>query len=370
MIQQLNLQAITQLHADKYIEAATRVIKSGWYLHGEETKRFETDYAKYIGTEHCVAVGSGLDALRLIMRAYKELGVFHDGDEIIVPANTFIATILAITDCGLTPVLVEPSLSSMEIDIDKVEQNITAQTRGIMIVHLYGRMAYDERLDDICKSHDLILMEDCAQAQGCTFNGVKAGAIGRAAAHSFYPGKNLGAMGDAGAVTTNDTELASAIRALANYGSPKKYEFEYTGINSRMSEMDAAILDIKLQYLDAENALRQRLADYYYDHIDNTQVSLPARLPHANNVYHQFPVLCPRRDELQKHLLDCGVQTLIHYPIPPHQQRCYASAPWNTPQLSLPVTELIHSQELSLPMNPVITGTEAQAVVGAINSFE
>lgn len=369
MIKQLDLKAVTQMHSDEYQQAASRVINSGWYLHGEETHRFEADYARYTGTKHCVAVANGLDALRLIIRAYKELGIFHDGDEIIVSAHTFIATIIAITDNGLTPVLIEPTFDNLEMDIDQVESHITPRTKGIMIVHLYGRMAYTDRLGDICSRHSLILMEDCAQAQGCTYHGIKAGALGQAGAHSFYPGKNIGAMGDAGAVTTSDGALADTIRTLANYGSHVKYECEYAGINSRMSEMDAAILDIKLRYLDADNAQRQRLADFYYDHISNPLIALPLRLAHENNVYHQFPVLCARRDELQQHLLENGVQTLIHYPIPPHKQRCYATAPWNTPQLSLPITELIHNQELSLPMNQVVTESEAQTIVDAINSF-
>lgn len=369
MIKQLDLQAVTQMHVDEYKQAASRVISSGWYLQGEETRRFETDYAKYTGTDHCIAVANGLDALRLIIRAYKELGIFHDGDEIIVSAHTYIATIIAITDNGLVPVLIEPTFNHLEINIDQVESHITPRTKGIMIVHLYGRMAYTDQLGDICRRHSLILMEDCAQAQGCTFHGIKAGALGQAGAHSFYPGKNIGAMGDAGAVTTSDAKLADTIRTLANYGSRKKYEFEYTGINSRMSEFDAAILDIKLRYLDEDNARRQHLADFYYDNISNPYITLPSRLPHENNVYHQFPVFCTHRDMLQQHLHACGVQTLIHYPIPPHKQKCYESAPWNKPQLSLPITEMIHNLELSLPMNQAITEREAQTIVDAINSF-
>ena len=370
MIKTLDLQAITKMHGDEYHEAARRVIDSGWYLQGEETQRFEANYARYTGTSHCIAVGNGLDALRLIIRAYKELGIFHDGDEIIVPANTFIATILAITDNQLTPVLVEPTLQHLQIDENEIERHITEKTKGVMIVHLYGRMAYTCRIGNICKAHGLILMEDCAQAQGCTWQGTKAGALGQAGAHSFYPGKNIGAMGDAGAVTTNNAKLADIIRALANYGNQHKYEFRYTGINSRMSEMDAAFLDIKLRYLDEDNARRQHLADFYYTHIDNPLISLPSRLDDTNNVYHQFPIFCERRDELQEHLRANGVQTLIHYPIPPHMQQCYHNAPWNTPQLSLPITEQIHRQELSLPMNQAIKKDEAMIVAEAVNSFK
>lgn len=370
MVKLLDLQAITMMHGDEYKAAANRVIESGWFLQGNENKLFEIDYARYIETEHCIAVANGLDALRLIIRGYKEMGVFHDGDEIIVPANTYIATILAITSNGLTPILVEPTFENLEIDIDKVEEAITTKTKGIMIVHLYGRVAYNDKLSEICKRHKLKLMEDCAQSQGCAWKGVKTGALGDAAAHSFYPGKNLGAFGDAGAVTTEDTELATVIRALANYGSQKKYVFKYVGINSRMSELDAAVLDVKLKYLDEDNARRQKLAAYYYEHIDNPLITLPVRINDENNVYHQFPIFCERRDELQEYLKENGIQTLIHYPIPPHKQECYAQESWNVPQLSLPVTEKIHNQELSIPMNQVLSCEDAKIVVDAINSFK
>ena len=370
MVKLLDLQAITMMHGDEYKAAANRVIESGWFLLGNENKQFEADYAKYVGTDECVAVANGLDALRLIIRGYKEMGVFHDGDEIIVPANTYIATILAITENGLTPILVEPTFEHLEIDIDRVEDAITPRTKGVMIVHLYGRVAYNDKLGEICKKHNLKLMEDCAQSQGCAWNGVKAGALGDAGAHSFYPGKNLGAFGDAGAVTTSDKELAGVIRALANYGSHKKYVFKYAGINSRMSELDAAVLDVKLKYLDEDNAQRQKLAAFYYANITNPLITLPKRIADENNVYHQFPIFCERRDELQEHLKNLGVQTLIHYPIPPHHQECYAKEAWNIPQLSLPISERIHRQELSIPMNQVISAEEAREVVDAINSFK
>lgn len=370
MVKLLNLQAITMQHSDEYKAEVNRVIDSGWFLQGKENNKFETDYADYIGTGQCVAVANGLDALKLILRAYKELGVFHEGDEIIVPANTYIATILAITDNKLTPVFVEPTWDNLEIDIKKIEEVITPKTKGIMIVHLYGRIAYNDDLGMICKKHDIKLMEDCAQSHGCTWKGVKTGALGDAAAHSFYPGKNLGAFGDAGAVTTSDLELSSVIRALANYGSQKKYVFKYVGMNSRMSEFDAAILDVKLKYLDEDNKKRQKLAAYYYDKIKNPLIILPLRIADENNVYHQFPIFCERRDELQKHLADNGVQTLIHYPIPPHHQECYAQEVWNTPRLSLPVTERIHEQELSIPMSQVVSMEEAKIVVDVLNSFK
>ena len=365
MIKLLDLQAITHQHIDEYKDAINRVVESGWFLQGQENERFEADYARYIGTSQCVAVANGLDALKLILRAYKEMGVMHDGDEIIVPANTYIATILAITDNNLVPVLVEPTWEHLEINIDQIEQHITPKTKGIMIVHLYGRIAYNDKLGEICKHHGLKLMEDCAQSHGCSCNGIKTGALGDAAAHSFYPGKNLGAFGDAGAVTTNDEKLAVVIRALANYGSQKKYVFKYVGINSRMSEVDAAVLSVKLKYLDEDNAKRQLLAAYYYENINNPLITLPSRIPDANNVYHQFPIFCQCRDELQQYLADNGVQTLIHYPIPPHQQECYKQ--WN--HISFPITERIHAQEVSIPMNQAITLQEAAEVVSVLNSF-
>ena len=370
MVKLLDLQAITMQHGDEYKAAVNRVIESGWFLQGNENKQFEQDYANYIGTDECIAVANGLDALYLIMRAYKEIGVMQDGDEIIVPANTYIATIIGITRNNLVPVLVEPTFDNLEIDIDKIEAAITPKTKGIMIVHLYGRVAYNDKLGEICKKYNLKLMEDCAQSHGCAWKGVKTGALGDAAAHSFYPGKNLGAFGDAGAVTTSDKELSTVIRALANYGSQKKYVFKYVGMNSRMSEPDAAVLDVKLKYLDEDNKKRQELAAYYYENIKNPLITLPARIADENNVYHQFPIFCERRDDLQKFLSENGVQTLIHYPIPPHHQECYEKESWNTPRLSLPITEKIHEQELSIPMNQVVSMDEAKIVVDVLNSFK
>ena len=365
MVKLLDLQKITMTHAEEYKAAVNRVIESGWFLQGKENQQFEADYAQYIGSKHCIAVANGLDALKIIIRGYKELGVFHDGDEIIVPANTYIATILAITDNHLTPVLVEPTWEHLEIDTDKIEEAITPKTKGIMTVHLYGRNAYDDRLGDICKKHGLVLMEDCAQSHGCMWKGRKTGSLGHAAAHSFYPGKNLGAFGDAGAVTTDDEALASIIRALANYGSQQKYVFKYVGMNSRMSEIDAAVLDAKLKYLDEDNGKRQQLATYYYAHIDNPLITLPKRIADENNVYHQFPIFCERRDALQAFLAEHGIQTLIHYPIPPHKQECYRE--WNS--RSYPITEKIHQQELSIPMNQVITMEDVKEVIKWLNAF-
>lgn len=370
MVELLDLQAITMQHGDEYKAAVNRVIESGWFLQGIENKQFEANYANYIGTDECIAVANGLDALYLIIRAYKEMGLMQDGDEIIVPANTYIATIIGITRNNLVPVLVEPTFDNLEIDIDKIEEAITLKTKGIMIVHLYGRVAYNDKLGEICKKYNLKLMEDCAQSHGCAWKGVKTGALGDAAAHSFYPGKNLGTFGDAGAVTTSDPELASVIRALANYGSQKKYVFKYVGMNSRMSEPDAAVLNVKLKYLDEDNKKRQKLATYYYENIKNPLITLPSRIADENNVYHQFPIFCERRDELQKFLADNGIQTLIHYPIPPYRQECYVNETWNTPQYSLPITEKIHKQELSIPMNQVVSIEEAKIVVDVLNAFK
>lgn len=366
MIKFLDLKGVTDKYSAEIHEAVGRVIDSGWYLQGKENERFESDYANYIGSDYCVGVGNGLDALIWIYRAYIELGMMKPGDEVIVPANTYIATILAITENGLKPVLVEPCFDTLEIDDALVEQNITERTKSILIVHLYGRCAYTAKIGELCKKYQLKLVEDNAQAHGCRFNGQRTGSLGDAAGHSFYPGKNLGALGDAGAVTTNDKQLADCIRALANYGSQKKYVFKYKGKNSRLDEVHAAVLDVKLRHLDEDNKYRQQIAKYYYENIKNHLLRLPVRLPDDQNVYHIFPVLCERRDELQRYLTEKGVQTLIHYPISPHKQECYRE--WN--ELSLPVTECIHQQELSLPISPVITMKDAEFVVNALNSFK
>ncbi len=361
----LSLKDVTALHGAVINEAVNRVVNSGWYLQGEENERFENHYAGYIGTKHCVGCANGLDALIWIFRAYIELGVMKPGDEVIVPANTYIATILAITENGLVPILVEPRLNTLEIDDEEIEKVITERTKAICIVHLYGRCAYTDKIGNLCKKYNLKLIEDNAQAHGCRFDEKKTGALGDAAGHSFYPGKNLGALGDGGAVTTNDEELALTIRALANYGSQKKYVFRYTGRNSRLDEIQAAILDVKLNYLDEDNAHRQMIATYYYEYIKNECIVLPDRLPDFQNVYHLFPILCTRRDELQEYLKGQGIGTVIHYPIPPHKQECYKE--WN--HRIYPITEQIHNQELSLPIGPAITIDEAKYVVDVINRF-
>lgn len=368
----LSLKDVTALHGSEIEEAVSRVVRSGWYLQGEENERFETNYAQFIGTEFCVGCANGLDALIWIFRAYIEMRVMQPGDEVIVPANTFLATFLAITENGLVPIPVEPRADTLELDDATIEAHITERTRAIVIVHLYGRNAYTDRIGALCRKYGLKLVEDNAQAHGCrTGNGQVTGSIGDAAGHSFYPGKNLGALGDGGAVTTNDPDLVAAVRALANYGSQQKYVFKYTGRNSRLDEIQAAVLNVKLKYLNEDNAHRQEIAALYYSHINNSLVSLPERLPDSQNVYHLFPILVGdgRRDDLISYLAMNGVGTVIHYPIPPHRQDCFAHESWNTPKLSLPVTERLSNEELSLPIGPAISCNEAIEVVQLINRF-
>ena len=367
MIPYLPLKRITALHAAEIHDALSRVADSGWYLRGEATTRFEQHYADYIGTRHCIGCGNGLDALTLIFRAYIEMGVMHEGDEVIVPANTYIASILAITENRLVPILVEPDINTLQIDPQLIEQAVTERTRAILIVHLYGRCAYTPLIADICRRHRLRLVEDNAQAHGCLCDAIlphrKTGSLGHAAGHSFYPTKNLGALGDAGAVTTDDDELAAVIRSLANYGSSRKYVFYYQGRNSRLDELQAAVLDVKLRHLDADNARRREIAAIYINKVSNAGIVIPQ--PQGDSVWHIFPVLCTRRDELQQYLLKHGVQTEVHYPIPPHRQQCYRQ--WHS--LSLPLTERIHAQELSLPCHPAMTTEEVCQVVNLLNDF-
>lgn len=369
MIPFLSLKEVTGLHAAEIEAAVKRVALSGWYLQGAENERFEENYASFIGSKFCVGCANGLDALIWIFRAYIELGVMAPGDEVIVPANTYIATILAITENGLKPVLIEPGADTLEIDDSKIEEAITPKTKAVCIVHLYGRNAYTKKIGEICSKHNLKLIEDNAQAHGCfSADGRRTGSIGDVAGHSFYPGKNLGALGDGGAVTTNDPDLAAAVRTLANYGSSAKYVFKYTGRNSRLDEIQAAVLDVKLKYLDEDNAHRQQIAKMYYEGISNPYITLPKRLDDTQNVYHLFPIICSRRDELQAYLKENGVETLIHYPIPPHKQECYASAPWNI-GLQLSVTEQIAAQELSLPIGPAITPEAVSTIIDLLNKF-
>lgn len=365
MIKFLDLQKVTAKYADEIHEAVSRVVNSGWYLQGEETKKFEADYADYIGTEYTVGCGNGLDALIWIFRAYVEMGVMRPGDEVIVPANTFIASIHAITENGLKPVLVEPSLTTYQIDDSRIEEAITSKTKAILIVHLYGQCAYTEKIGELCKKYGLKLVEDNAQAHGCKFKGHHTGSLGDAAGHSFYPGKNLGAFGDAGAVTTDDEELAKVVRAVANYGSQRKYVFKYKGRNSRLDEIQAAVLDVKLKHLDEDVAIRKQVAQYYIDHIKNPRIITPVVKDWDAHVFHIFTIRCEQRDALQQYLTENGIQTVIHYPIPPHKQECYKE--WNN--LSFPITEKIHQEELSLPMSPVMEEEEVKAVVEALNKW-
>ena len=378
----LSLKDVTALHGAEINEAVNRVVNGGWYLQGQENERFEANFAKYIGTKYCIGCANGLDALIWIFRAYIELGVMQPGDEVIVPANTYIATILAITENGLKPILVEPKLNTLEIDDDRIEEVITPKTKAICIVHLYGRNAYTDKIGSLCKKYNLKLIEDNAQAHGCQVplestqkddsslftlhsSFKRTGSLGDAAGHSFYPGKNLGALGDGGAVTTNDEELAKAIRALANYGSQKKYVFKYTGRNSRLDEIQAAVLDVKLKYLDQDNQHRKDMAKLYINGIKNPLITLPDTLPDEQNVFHLFPILCERRDELQEYLKEQGIGTVIHYPIPPHKQECYKD--WNN--ISLPITESLANKELSLPIGPTITAKEVETIIKQINDF-
>ena len=368
----LSLKDVTALHGAEINEAVSRVVNSGWYLQGKENERFEKDYVEFIGTKYCVGCANGLDALIWIFRAYIEMGVMQPGDEVIVPANTYIATILAITENGLIPVLCEPKRNTLEIDDDLIEGLITSKTKAIAIVHLYGRIAYTEKIGQLCKKYNLKLIEDNAQAHGCkSYDGRMTGSIGDAAGHSFYPGKNLGALGDGGAVTTNDPELAAAVRALANYGSQKKYVFKYTGRNSRLDEIQAAVLDVKLKYLVEDNNYRKIVAHRYYEGVNNPLITLPDLLPDEQNAYHLFPILVEegKRNELHDYLEQHGVGTVCHYPIAPHKQECYAKADWNTPQLELPITERLADEELTLPIGPSITIDEVNKVIELVNLF-
>ena len=368
----LSLKDVTALHGAEINEAVSRVVNGGWYLQGAENEKFEKDFSEFIGAKNCVGCANGLDALIWIFRAYIEMGVMQSGDEVIVPANTYIATILAITENGLVPVLVEPKPNTLEIDDDLIESHITSKTKAIAIVHLYGRIAYTNKIGELCKKYNLKLVEDCAQSHGCKFeDGRMTGNLGDAAGFSFYPGKNLGALGDGGAMVTNDEELAKAVRALANYGSQRKYVFKYAGRNSRLDEIQAAVLDVKLKYLVQDNAHRKAVAHYYYEHIDNPLIALPDLLPDEQNAYHLFPIIVKdgKRDALHDYLAENGVGTVCHYPIAPHKQECYSKEPWNNPQLSLPITERLAGEELSIPIGPTITIDEVDEVVRLINKF-
>lgn len=366
MIKFLDLKLINESYEPQLSDSVKKIVQSGWYLLGEEVKAFETHYADYIGAKHCIAVANGLDALRLILRAHIELGHMTEGDEIIVPANTYIASILAITDNKLVPVFVEPNLQTYNIDPFLIEEKITARTKGIMIVHLYGQNAMHEEIERLVEKHKLKLIEDNAQSQGAFYKVKRTGAIGTSAGHSFYPGKNLGALGDAGAVTTDDYELAETIRTLANYGSKQKYVNIYQGLNSRLDELQAAALNVKLPHLDADNDRRRQIADLYHAGITLKDIILPECSVREGHVWHLYVIRHPRRDELQTYLAENGIQTLIHYPIPPYQQEAYRE--YN--HLSFPLTEQIHHEVLSLPISPVLTDREVEQVIGILNTFK
>lgn len=410
MIPFLDLKAVNFSFEPELSDAIKRVLSSGWYLLGKENSSFEEEYASFVGTEHCIGVANGLDALRLIFRAYMELGIMADGDEVIVPANTFIASILAITDNRLKPVLVEPDINTYNLDISLLEQHITARTKAIMVVHLYGRACWSGELEELARKHDLKIIEDNAQAAGAiveqgrgqraeseghreqgeeqraqgTGQGVQSklrrtGSLGHAAGHSFYPGKNLGALGDGGAVTTNDDELAAVVRSLANYGSTRKYIFDYQGLNSRLDEIQAAVLRVKLPRLDADNQKRRKIAQFYIDNITNPYIILPGirhpdHSPHSSplsphivsHVWHLFVIRHPDRSRLIQYLAEKDIQTLVHYPVPPHKQQAYSEYS----NLNLRLTEIIHAEVLSLPISQVISVEEAESVVKAINDFK
>lgn len=373
MISFLDLQKINHQYQQELKTAAAEVIDSGWFLLGKKSENFEKNLASYIGTNHAVGVGNGLDALRLIFRAYIEMGIMSEGDEIIVPANTYIATILAITDNKLQPILVEPTILSYNLDLDLIEKKITKRTKAVVVVHLYGQVCWNNSLSDIAKKYNLKIIEDNAQAIGAEYNSKKAGSLGDASAFSFYPSKNLGALGDAGAVTTSNDELAEIIRALANYGSKKKYINEYQGLNSRLDEMQAAFLDIKLKFLNQENEYRRKLASIYLNGIKNDSIVLPF-LKNTNikveenkeHTWHLFVIRYPNRNELQKYLTSNGIQTLIHYPIPPNKQLAYK----NLNNLDFPITNKIHSEVLSLPLNPVLSEKEVEFIIKILNNFK
>jgi dTDP-4-amino-4,6-dideoxygalactose transaminase len=364
MIKFLDIKAINDSFEPELSQAINRVLDSGWYLLGNEVKAFEQEYAKYIGTKHCIGVANGLDALRIILKAYIETGIMKEGDEIIVPANTYIATILAITDNRLKAILVEPDLTNYNIDPFKIEEKITSRTKAIMLVHLYGLNAMHPEIERLIAKYNLKLIEDNAQAAGAFYDEKRTGSLSNASGHSFYPGKNLGCLGDGGAITTDNDELASVIRALANYGSTAKYVNKYQGLNSRLDEIQAAILRTKLPRLDYDNQRRRDVAQFYINNIKHPDVVLPG-LNHISSVWHLFVIRFANRNELQSFLTKEGIQTLIHYPIPPHQQTAYKA--WNN--ISLPITELIHQQVLSLPIGPLITYQEVLKVVEIINNF-
>ncbi|MDD2888667.1 MAG: DegT/DnrJ/EryC1/StrS family aminotransferase [Aliarcobacter sp.] len=365
MISFLDLKGLNSQYKAELIEACTKVIDSGWYIQGNECKEFDIEFAKYCGSKYAIGVANGLDALILIFRAYKELGLMQDGDEVIVPSNTYIASILAISQNNLVPVLVEPDINTYLIDPTKIEEKITSKTKAILPVHLYGQTCEMDKINEIAKKHNLKVIEDSAQSHGAYYKDKRSGNLGDASGFSFYPGKNLGALGDGGAVTTDDEQLANAIKALANYGSHKKYENLYKGVNSRLDEIQAAMLRVKLKYLDNEVEKRREIANYYLQNIKNENIILPTVRTEDNHVWHLFVIRTNKRDELQKYLLDNGIQTLIHYPIPPHKQNAYKE--WNDE--NYPISEQIHNEVMSLPISGVQSLEDTMKIVYLLNNF-
>ncbi|MEN6462597.1 MAG: DegT/DnrJ/EryC1/StrS family aminotransferase [Syntrophomonas sp.] len=366
MIKFLDLQKINAQYSNELKKVTEEVIDSGWYLLGERLRQFEANLACYIGVKHVIGVANGLDALKLILKAYIALDVMREGDEVIVPANTFIASILAVTHNRLKPILIEPDIHTYNIDVERIEDHITTKTKAILLVHLYGRVVFSDRISELAKKYNLKIIEDNAQAIGAEWHGMKAGSLGDAAGFSFYPGKNLGALGDAGAVTTNDSLLADTIRALGNYGSVKKYINSYQGLNSRLDEIQAALLDVKLKYIERENQIRRDIAKWYLSAIENKSIILPQMAENEREqVWHLFVIRSAERDRLLQHLIANGVQALVHYPVPPHKQRAYKE--WN--DLSFPITEKIHKEVLTLPISPVMEGNDVERVIGILNAY-
>lgn len=365
MINFLDLKSVNLRFKDEFLEKMAKVIDSGWYILGEEVTRFENEFASFCGVKHCIGVANGLDALILIFRAYIRNGIMKPGDEVIVPANTYIASILAITENSLVPVLVEPNLQSYTIDPGLIEDKITTITRAILPVHLYGQVCSMDEINTIAAKYNLKVVEDSAQAHGAVYHNKRTGNLGDASGFSFYPGKNLGALGDAGAVTTNDDNLAETIKILRNYGSEIKYHNLYQGINSRLDELQAPLLNIKLQHLENDNNYRRKIAYFYLDKIKNPKIVLPSVKNPEEHIWHLFVIRTKHRDQLQQYLQENGIQTVIHYPIPPHKQLAFKSMN----HLSLPITELLHNEVLSLPISPVLKWEEAGQIVEVINEY-
>lgn len=365
MIKFLDLKKINERYEDELQQACSRVIKSGWYIGGNELNQFETEFSLFCGVKHAIGVANGLDALSLVFRAWIEMGHLKKGDEVIVQANTYIASILAITSNDLIPVFVEPEPNSFNLSIESVEKAITKRTKAILPVHLYGQISNMRELMEIAQNYNLLVLEDSAQAHGACLDGTMAGAWGHASGFSFYPGKNLGALGDAGAITTNDPELANVLLALRNYGSHEKYRNKYKGVNSRLDEIQAAMLRVKLKYLSSEIVIRQRIARKYNEGIVNKHVSLPFMKNDENHVWHLYVIKSDYRDEIQQYLMENGVETLIHYPIPPHLQTAYKE--YN--KLNLPITEAIHKKVLSIPISPTMSDSDIDYVIASINKF-